>query len=78
MTAIVSLSSNLSGATAAPTLRASALAVGSSVDVKNRYIGTWSTGFEVAALVEDGYLIRRLSDRSILPGVLGLDEVRQR
>lgn len=78
MTTIVSLSSSTSGATAAQPLRASALTVGSSVDVKNRYIGTWSSGFEVAALVEAGYMIRRLSDRSILPGVLGFDEVRQR
>ena len=78
MTTIVSLSPNTSGATATQPLRASALPVGSSVDVKNRYVGTWSSGFEVAAIAEAGYLIRRLSDRSILPGVLGFDEVRQR
>jgi hypothetical protein len=53
-----------------------ALAVGTSVDVKNRFVGSWSSGFEIAGHVEDGYLIRRLSDRSILPDALSLDEVR--
>lgn len=55
----------------------SAFAVGTSVDVKNRFIGTWSHGFEIAALVEAGYMIRRLSDCSILPDVLAFDEVRR-
>jgi hypothetical protein len=53
-----------------------ALAVGTAVDVKNRFVGSWSSGFEIAGHVEDGYLIRRLSDRSILPDALSLDEVR--
>jgi hypothetical protein len=51
-------------------------AVGTSVDVKNRYIGTWSHGFEIAGLVEHGYLIRRVSDGSVLPDALSFDEVR--
>jgi hypothetical protein len=50
--------------------------VGTSVDVKNRYIGTWSSGFEIAGLGEEGYLIRRLSDGSVLPDVLAFDEIR--
>jgi hypothetical protein len=52
--------------------------VGTEVDVKNRYVGTWSHGFEVAACVEHGYLIRRLSDGSVLPDALSFDEVRSR
>jgi hypothetical protein len=55
-----------------------AFAVGTSVDVKNRFVGSWSSGFEVAGHVEDGYLIRRLSDRSILPDPLSSNEVRAR
>ena len=58
-------------------VRAGVLAPGTPVDVKNRYIRSWSRGFEVAAHVESGYLIRRMSDGSILPDVLGFDEVRQ-
>jgi hypothetical protein len=53
-----------------------AFAIGTSVDVKNRFVGSWSRGFEVAELVEDGYLIRRLSDGSVLPDVLSFEEVR--
>jgi hypothetical protein len=41
--------------------------VGARVDVRNRYLGTWSRGFQVAAVVKGGYLIRRLSDRYVLP-----------
>jgi hypothetical protein len=52
--------------------------VGTSVDVKNRFIGSWSRGFEIAELLEDGYLIRRLSDGSVLPDALSFDEVRSR
>jgi hypothetical protein len=53
------------------------LAPGTRVDVKNRYIGSWARGFEVAEHVRgDGYLVRRLSDRSILPEPLSTDEVR--
>ena len=52
------------------------LDVGSPVDVRNRYLGSWSHGFEVAGQVAGAYLIRRLSDGSVLPDALGRDEVR--
>ena len=55
-----------------------AFAVGTSVDVRNRFVGSWSSGFEVAGQVADGYLIRRMSDGSILPDPLSFDEVRSR
>ncbi len=55
-----------------------AFAVGTSVDVRNRFVGSWSSGFEVAGHVADGYLIRRLSDGSVLPDPLSFDEVRSR
>ena len=55
-----------------------AFAVGTSVDVKNRFVGSWSSGFEIAGHVQDGYLIRRLSDGSILPDPLSSNEVRAR
>jgi hypothetical protein len=52
------------------------LPVGTSVDVKNRYIGSWSRGFEIAGMADEGYLIRRLSDGSVLPEALSFHEVR--
>ena len=53
-----------------------ALAPGTRVDVRNRFVGTWSHGFEVAERVGDGYRILRLSDGSILPDVFSADDLR--
>ena len=50
--------------------------IGTYVVVRNRYVGTWSRGFKVAEEVDDGYLIRRVSDGAVLPEVIGHDEVR--
>jgi len=53
------------------------LAPGTRVDVRSRYVGTWSRGFEVAEQIrDDGYRVRRMSDGSILPEPLSSDEVR--
>ena len=43
------------------------LAVGTSVEVRGHFSGEWSGGFEVAATTRDGYRVRRLSDRYLLP-----------
>ena len=43
------------------------LAVGTSVEVHGHFSGEWSGGFEVAATTRDGYRVRRLSDRYLLP-----------
>ncbi len=52
------------------------LAAGTAVDVRSRYVGTWSSGFEVAEPVRDGYRILRLSDRSVLPDIFTNEDVR--
>ncbi len=52
------------------------LTAGTRVDVRNRFVGGWSHGFEVADHVEGGYLIRRMSDASVLPDVFSEDDVR--
>ena len=52
------------------------LATGTAVDVRSRYVGEWSSGFEVAEPLKDGYRIRRLSDGSVLPDVFTNDDVR--
>lgn len=62
----------------AETAPGEALAVGMAVDVRNRYVGAWSGGFEVAEVVTDGYRVRRLSDGSTLPDVFGHEDVRTR
>ena len=54
----------------------SRMEIGTAVDVRNRFVGTWSHGFEVAEQVADGYLVKRSSDGSILPQVISRGEVR--
>jgi len=51
------------------------LAPGTPVDVRSRYVGEWATGFEVQFRVDEGYIIRRLSDGSLLPSVLASDDL---
>jgi hypothetical protein len=52
------------------------LDVGTAVEVRNRFVGMWCHGFEVADQVDGGYVIRRVSDRAMLPEVITQDEVR--
>ena len=52
------------------------LAPGTAVDVRSRYVGTWSSGFEVAEPLRDGYRVLRLSDRSVLPDIFTNEDVR--
>ncbi|MGA2520910.1 MAG: hypothetical protein ABSG81_08865 [Acidimicrobiales bacterium] len=56
--------------------RSARLAPGTRIDVRNRFVGAWSHGFEVAESEEDGYRIRRLSDGSVLPDLFPDDDVR--
>jgi hypothetical protein len=49
---------------------------GATVEVRNRFVGKWCHGFEVANHVDGGYVIRRVSDRVVLPAVITHDEVR--
>ena len=54
------------------------LVAGTPVDVRSRYVGSWSRGFEVAEIVGDSYRVRRLSDGSVLPAEFSSDDVRAR
>ncbi len=56
---------------------AGTLPPGTRVDVRSRFVGTWSRGFEVAEVRPDGYVIRRLSDQSLLPGLFDPEDVRE-
>lgn len=47
------------------------------VQIRNRFDGSWSSGFEVfAAQPSGGYLVRRISDQVVLPVTLADTEVR--
>lgn len=53
-----------------------ALVHGTRVDVRSRFVGTWTRGFVVEEAVAGGYRIRRVSDDSVLPDVFSAEEVR--
>jgi hypothetical protein len=50
---------------------------GTRVEVRKRFDASWAKGFEVADAVEEGYLIRRLSDGHLLPTSFAPDDVRR-
>jgi len=51
---------------------------GTKVEVRTRFDGTWSPGFEVAEVVEPGgYRIRRMADGVVLPSLFDDSEVRR-
>ena len=52
------------------------LDVGVKVRVRNRFLGDWTSGFEVAEVHRSGYRIRRLSDHHAFPDVFSFDDVR--
>ncbi len=60
----------------AGTGRTATLCAGTSVEVRNRFVGTWSRGFEVAEHLDGRYRLRRLSDGCELPGLFDPSEVR--
>ncbi len=53
------------------------LSPGTKVEVRNRFLGTWVRGFEVAEDTDGGYRIRRLSDGSVLGELFTRDDVRR-
>jgi hypothetical protein len=50
---------------------------GTQVEVKARFDGTWSKGFQIAEIEDEGYRIRRMTDGSVLPTVFNRNEVRR-
>ncbi len=55
-----------------------AMTVGTPVEVRTRYQGSWADGFEVAESTEHGYWLRRASDRCLLPTPFVSRDVRHR
>jgi len=52
------------------------LPVGTDVKVKTQYLGSWTSGFVIAAQLEHGYRLRRVSDGSEVPGEFDRADVR--
>ncbi len=49
---------------------------GAAVEVRTRFDGHWARGFEVVALTDHGYRVRRLSDGIELPTQIAHQDVR--
>ena len=43
------------------------LQLGMNVEVRSRFVGSWTRGFEIVALTEDDVELRRRCDGSLLP-----------
>ena len=52
--------------------------VGEAVLVHSSFEDTWVGGFEIAAVVDGGYQLRRQSDGELLPELTGPADVRSR
>ena len=53
------------------------LAPGVDVEVRARFDGAWKRGFEIAAIEDELYRIRRRSDGTVLPKPFAAGDVRE-
>jgi hypothetical protein len=51
-------------------------AIGTLVEVRDRFRGLWSRGFSIAGAATGGCWIRRISDRDVLPVMFVDDDIR--
>ena len=52
------------------------VAIGSRVEIRNLHRHTWSRGFQVVAIIDQTYLIRRLADGRLLPRFFSPIDIR--
>lgn len=52
------------------------LAIGTRVQVRNRFLAEFASGFVVEEITAGGYLVRRISDGARLPMVFPVEDVR--
>ena len=50
---------------------------GAKVEVRTAFDRSWARGFEVEAVTDQGYRLRRLSDGRALPATFPTDDVRR-
>lgn len=53
------------------------LAIGTKVEVRAGFDGSWSPGFMVEEVAEQGYRLRRRSDGEVLPAAIATSDVRR-
>lgn len=52
------------------------VAIGTRVEIRNLHRHTWSKGFQVVAIIDETYLIRRLADGRLLPRFFASVDIR--
>jgi hypothetical protein len=50
--------------------------VGDRIEVHTKFDDSWCAGFEIAAVLVDGYRVRRTHDRMVLPEATSPADVR--
>ena len=60
-----------------PAERGESLEAGMRVEVRSRFDQRWSRGFELVAVTEGGYRLKRLSDGMELPTEFSPEDVRR-
>ena len=50
---------------------------GAAIEVRNRFDGRWSKGFEISAVSPEGYRVLRLSDGRELPTLFDPSDIRR-
>jgi hypothetical protein len=60
----------------APVRPEGAIKLGIEVEVRNRFTGEWSVGFEMVGRANGLFHVRRLRDGAILPVGFGHEEIR--
>ena len=53
------------------------LEAGMRVEVRRRFDAHWARGFEITAVTEGGYRVRRLSDGEELPVEFAIEDIRR-
>jgi hypothetical protein len=53
------------------------LSVGTRVYVRNKYEGTFGSGFEIAEVLATGYLLMRMTDGQVFTEVFAFDDVHR-
>ena len=52
------------------------LEAGGRIEVWNRFLGSFAGDFEIAAVADSGYHIRRTSDDEVLPRQFSAEDIR--
>jgi hypothetical protein len=50
--------------------------IGDPVEVHTKFDQSWCAGFEIAAITDDGYQVRRTSDGELLPNITSQSDLR--